>query len=358
MNESTSPQPNPPTEPNSGPSRPFVIQSVPPPPPPRGRGFLFRLLVVVLLISVVANFAMYSQYQQYFAGAEGPREQYHSGERNADALLALIKVNGTIMPPFTGRILSSIKRAREDARVKGVVLVVDSPGGMVADSHQIYHALKQLREESHKPIVVAMQRMSASGGYYISMGAGTDGKLYVEPTTWTGSIGVIIPRFDLSELARKWGVESAPLKTGPFKDALSPFRELGDDERDVWLPILDDAFQRFLNVIAENRANLDYQAVKDLATGQIYTADQAKANGLVDEIGFEEDAIAHLKEQLGLTEARVVTYEFQPGLWELLSGRVEANQPADYWRQIVEASVPRAMYFCSSFPVQGTLSNR
>lgn len=314
---------------------------------------VWRLLLFALLVSIVLNFSFYSRYQEYFVNVSGPQELFHSGEVDAGDKIAIIRVSGTIMPPFTGRILKSIQRAGDDKNVKGVVLVVDSPGGLVADSHQIYHALKKLTnatDEQKKPVYVAMQRMAASGGYYISMGAGENGKIYVEPTTWTGSIGVIIPRYDLSGLAEEWKFASDPLKTGEFKDSLSPFRKLSDNERAVWNDILDDSYRRFIGVIADNRKSLDEKAVEELATGQIYTADQALKNGLVDETGYLEDAVASLKKDLALAEVRVVTYEYPLGLIDMLSGFIEAEEPSKKWSALLDSTVPRAMYFCSWAP--------
>jgi protease-4 len=311
------------------------------------RKWIIRILMFALFISIMLNFGMFAQYRQYFAG-EGPLERYRSGEKKAKAKIAVIEVSGTIMPPFTKRILQSIKKAKNDDAVKGVVLVVDSPGGLVADSHQIYHRLQELSQQ--KPIFVSMKRMAASGGYYIAMGAGSEGRIYAEPTTWTGSIGVIIPRYDVSKLAEKWQVKSDPLKTGPFKDALSPFRELSDAEREVWTTILDDAFQRFLNVIADNRDNLDYPAVKELATGQIYTADQALKSGLVDKIGYEDDVIKDLQQHLELETVRVVSYHYPPAMLEVLTGTASAQQPKNQWQKLLDATVPRAMYLCSWAP--------
>jgi protease-4 len=272
--------------------------------PVRRGGWIVRLLLIGLILSIVWNFVLYSSYEQYFAASAGPRETYHSGDRLSTNKIALLEMRGTIMPPFTERLRKAIKEAREDDGVKGVVLVIDSPGGLVADSHQIYHDLKQLREQ--KPVYVAMQRLAASGGYYIGMGAGPEGRIFAEPTTWTGSIGVIIPRFDLTELAQQAGVESDPLKTGELKDALNPFREMTPREREVWTAIMNDSFERFLQVIDENRMALDAEETRALATGQIYTAEQALKNGLVDEIGFQEEAVEALKKKLELSDARIV----------------------------------------------------
>jgi len=231
--------------------------------------------------------------------------------------------------------------------VKGVLLAVDSPGGFVADSHQIYHALQKLTKK--KPVYVQMKRMAASGGYYISMGAGPQAKIFAEPTTWTGSIGVIIPRYDVSALAEKFGVGSEPLKTGEFKDSLNPFRPLSENDRKLWANIMDQSFQQFMSVIDENRDTLDAAQVKTLATGQIYTAQDAVENGLIDQIGFEEDALAALQSKVGLSQARVVTYEHPAGLLDLLSmsSKAQATNP---WRAMLEASVPQALFYASWFP--------
>ena len=314
------------------------------------RSWMTRLLLAGLGFSVLCNVSMYSSYHEYFAKTEGPTERFHSGDEHAKDKIAVLTVDGTIMPPFTERLIRQIEHAGKDDHVKGVLLVVDSPGGLVADSHEIYHRLKQLGEKQ-KPIYVQMKRMAASGGYYISMGAGPEGKIYAEPTTWTGSIGVIIPRYDASKLADKIGVASDPLKTGEFKDALNPFRPMTENERKLWENILDQSFQKFIKVIDDNREPLDADAVKALATGQIYTADDAKEKKLVDEIGYEEDALKALQAKLGLEKARVVYYRTETTVLEqLMSGSVQAKPAVDPWKMLVESTVPRAMYLCSWLP--------
>ncbi|MFN0053107.1 MAG: signal peptide peptidase SppA [Planctomycetales bacterium] len=298
----------------------------------------------LLLGSLVANLVMYVQYQSYFAGSQGPEERFHSGDRSSADKLAILRVTGTIMPPFTRRVLREIEQVRNDAQIKGVLLVVNSPGGFVTDSHQIYHRLKEL--SANKPVYVSMGSMAASGGYYVAMGAGDQARIFAEPTTWTGSIGVIIPHYEVAELGEKLGIRAAPLKTGELKDALSPFRSLTEREKAVWEDIMNQSFETFLEVIDVNRADLDRDEVRALATGQIYTARDAKENGLIDEIGFEEDALAALKQRTGLTRARVVTFEHPSSLLDTLLGSVRAAEPSSQWEALAEASVPRAMYLC------------
>lgn len=326
---------------------PIIIQQLPPGPFWAHRWFV-RLLMIALIFSLLYSARLNSEYRAYFQQDGGPSERFHSGDKQATDKIAVLEVSGTIMPPFTGHFLKAIKHVKEDADVKGVLLVIDSPGGLVADSDQIYRKLVDLRKT--KPMFVSMKRIAASGGVYVAMGCGEEGKIYAEPTTWTGSIGVIIPRYDASKLADKFGVAADSLKTGEFKDSLDPLRALTDRERTLWSGILDESLQRFINIIDENRKPLDADKVKGLATGQLFTAAQAKANGLIDEIGDEDEALAALKAKLGLNSVRVVSFDYPASLLSLLLGSVQARDPETQFRKLLEMSVPRAMYFCGSTP--------
>jgi len=332
--------------PNSDSNQPQIIVNV----PPQGGGFFkawfTRLLLSFLLLSVFINFALLSSNADIDTGTQ---EKFVSGDETASDRIVIIEANGTIMPPFTERIIGMVEDARDDDNVKGVVLVIDSPGGLVADSHQIYHRLKQL--SAKKPVYVAMKRIAASGGVYIAMGAGENGKIFAEPTTWTGSIGVIIPRYDLSAMAEKFGVKSDALTTGPFKDSLNMFKPLSEADRELWGAIMDDSFDRFVEIVAEGRKGLDEETVRTkLATGQVFTANQALENGLIDEIAFDDEVIDKLQEDLGLSSVRVVKYTFTPTVLDILLGNVEARDPEVFWQKAMESTVPRAMYYCSWLP--------
>lgn len=310
-----------------------------------------RILVIALALSILGNIQLYTRYKSYFSRTTDPVEKFHSGAELSTVKIALLKAEGTIMGATTKRLLRAIEQARTDDAVKAAVLQVDSPGGLVADSHQIYHELKKLSKV--KPVAVAMTRLAASGGYYIAMGAGPEARIFAEPTCWTGSIGVILPHFDLSTLAEKIGVSSEALKTGEFKDTLNPLRKMTDREKDVWTAILDESFQRFLNIIDEGRNTLDYEGVKKLATGQVYTAEQAVKNGLVDEVGYVEDAVNYLQNKLGIN-ARVITYDATPTIFEILSQSTAARDPESQWKSLLSASVPQALYLCSWLPALST----
>lgn len=304
-----------------------------------------KILLALFLLSVLLNLILLAtSATSIVSGSSNTTETFVSGDPSSQDKLAILEMTGTIMPPFTERMLSTIDALIEDDQVKGVLLSIDSPGGLVADSHQIYTKLLKLKAK--KPIYVAMKRLAASGGYYVAMGAGPEAKIFAEPTTWTGSIGVIIPRYDLSKLASDYGVKSAPLVTGPYKDSLSPFREMTADEETLWTEIMNDAFDRFKGVIDDGRGKLNADQVAALATGQIYTANQALKNGLVDQIGYEEDAIAALQADLKLPFAKVVRFQQPPTLLETLLSSQMKTEPTDPLQRFLEASTPRAMYFC------------
>jgi protease-4 len=295
-------------------------------------------------------------------------EQHVTGKSGAANRIAIINVEGTISPPFTERWLRQIKQAREDDSIKGVILAIDSPGGFVADSHQLHREISKLvsgagaipgsttSDPAGKPVWVAMKRIAASGGYYIAMAVGPEGRIYAEPTTWTGSIGVIIPRYNAAGLSEKLGVTAEPLVTGPLKDTLSPFRDMTEQEQSVWGAILEDSFDRFVGVIDDCRTDLDEAAVRKLATGQIYTARQALDSHLVDRLGYVEDAAAELAGHLGLAAGDWEAFEYRstPGLVDSIIG-VHASVPS-LSEQLLDAGVPKALYYASWAPLPAAAS--
>jgi protease-4 len=312
---------------------------------PRRGGWFLRIVFVLLLISIVLNFTQLASYRDYTAGTKAPYEKYVEGALTSSDKIALLEIEGIILPPFSDRVLETIEKISKDDSVKGVVVAIDSPGGLVADSHRIYAKLRELREK--KPMVVSLGRIAASGGYYIAMGAGPEAKVFAEPITWTGSIGVIIPRYDLSNLGQKIGVASDSLKTGPLKDALDPFQRLSEEERRVWDVIIHESLDEFVKVIDDGRKDLAEADIRKIATGQVFTANQALQLKLIDEIGDRDQALKTLKEQLKLADPRVVKYEHPATIVEsLLGGEAPAvSIQVDPLQRLLDASVPRAMYF-------------
>lgn len=325
--------------------QPTIIVQMPP-QPGFFRSWFTRVLISLLMMSAFLNLMLLSSHSEtpgkYY-------EEFVSGDEQSDDRIAVISISGTIMPPYTERTLKMLELASKDDDVKGVILSIDSPGGFVADSHQIYRQVKKLAEK--KPIYVSMKRMAASGGVYVAMGVGEKGKLFAEPTTWTGSIGVIIPRYDISALAEKFGVKSDSMTTGPFKDSMNPLKPLSEADRALWDAIIKDSFDRFVTIVDECRKPLDEPTVRTkLATGQVFTATQAKDFGLIDDIKFEDEVAELMQADLKLSKVRVVKYQHQATLADIFLGNVTARESDQVWQKIMDASVPRALYYCSWLP--------
>jgi protease IV len=205
--------------------------------------------------------------------------------------LELVSLNGAISgsTPGTRAVLDRVVELQKEDQVKGILLSINSPGGTVGMSKEIYAAVRVLREV--KPVVVTMLDQAASGGYYIAS-AGT--KIYANPGTLTGSIGVILSGLNFKGLFEKVGIESQTIKTGPFKDIFSSYRQISDPERQLLQDLLQSTYIEFVNDVADAR-KMDLEVVKKLADGRIYTGSQAKENGLVDAIGTSEEALSGLR---------------------------------------------------------------
>lgn len=215
-----------------------------------------------------------------------------------------------------------LRQASDDEDVKAIVVEIDSPGGSVTASDILHKEVKRAREEGKK-VVVLMGDLCASGGYYVAVGAD---KIYAHPTSLTGSIGAIMGGLEFSGLMEEFGVKENVVKSGPVKDILSPTRPMTDAERKILQGVVDGAYGRFVDLVAEGRS-MTREELGDSTDGRIFLAPQAKERGLLDEIGYLEDAVDGAKALAGVTEARVVRYRKEPTLAEVLFG-VEAAGPA------------------------------
>jgi protease-4 len=238
------------------------------------------------------------------------------------------------------------------------VLRIDSPGGTVSGSDELHYRITRLAKERNLPIVVSMGGIAASGGYYIAMAnGGRDDVIFAEPATLTGSIGVIIPHFDLSKFVKKFDIEDDSITSGPLKEMLSPTKdrtpELEERERKILQSLVDEMFSRFKEIVKQGRPKLDDEKLAAVTTGQIFTAEQARAAGLVDRVGFIEDAVDRAVELAGLTKdsARVVKYTKPKGLLdELLGGSAPGARQVTILEAVAEWTTPRAWYLCSWWP--------
>lgn len=230
--------------------------------------------------------------------------------------IARIEITGAIASATRRRVLDALKTV-EEKRFPALLLRIDSPGGTVGDSQEIYSALKRLREKVK--IVASFGNISASGGVYIGVGAD---HIIANPGTITGSIGVILRGNNLERLLQKIGVSFKVVKSGPYKDILAFDRELTAPEEHILQELIDTSYQQFVQTVAEGR-NLAVDAVKSFADGRIFTGQQALELGVVDRLGTEEDARRWAAELVGLDPDKTQCYtleERKPFLNRLLSG--------------------------------------
>ncbi len=208
-------------------------------------------------------------------------------------------------PSLLAHVREALDLAAEDDDVRALLLRIESPGGTVSASEALHHEIEQWREDTGRPVVAFLQGIAASGGYYVAMTADT---IVAQPSTVTGSIGVVMINLNLAGLLEKIGVRDQTLTSGPFKDAGSMLREMRPEERAQLQGVVDDLHGRFLEVVAQGRPELAPERIAALADGRVYTARQALEAGLVDRIGYLEDAIEGLEERLGATESRLVVF--------------------------------------------------
>lgn len=225
-------------------------------------------------------------------------------KRGSRKQIARIEVKGAIAGATRKRVLENLKMI-EEREFPALLLRIDSPGGTVGDSQEIYEALKRLREKVK--IVASYGNISASGGVYIGMGAQ---HIVSNPGTITGSIGVILRGNNIERLLEKVGVSFKVIKSGPYKDILSFDRELTEPEQKILQELIDISYAQFVQTVAESR-NLPEETVRTFADGRIFTGQQALALGVVDRLGTEEDARRWACELVGLDPEKTKTFNFE-----------------------------------------------
>lgn len=229
-------------------------------------------------------------------------------ERKSFAPLALTGGDKIAVVEVTGLITQSqdtietLAGYRDNPHIKAIIIRIDSPGGGVAPSQEIYAELLKLR--GTKLLVASMGSVAASGGYYIACAADT---IFANPGTITGSIGVIIEFANIEELLGKIGLKSVVIKSGKYKDMLSPTRKLKKDEQALVQSVIDSIHGQFIDAVARGR-DMKREAVAAIADGRIFSGEQAKAQGLVDELGGLQDAIVFAADRTGLDPSSDVIY--------------------------------------------------
>ena len=339
--------------------------SAPAPRESRGVSFFVAIFLGILLVaSAGLNVLLLLVSVGSLAGAglggadlaDAPFDEVHlAGERGARKKVLQVPIRGAIAEAGSAllggvggtvtQVRRALRRAADDS-VHGVLLSIDSPGGGVTDSDEIYELVRAFRRaHPQKPVVALFEDMAASGGYYVGVAAE---RIFARRTTITGSIGVIMSSWNFAEAAKRFGIDQIAIRSErtPMKDILSPTRPMRDDERALLTGIVDELYDQFVSVVDEGREQLDRAQVLALATGAIYTAKQALASGLIDAIGDQDAVVQWFEQKLGQPVA-LVEHRRRAGLGELLFG---AKAPPPSFEQSIArllhaSSGPRFLYF-------------
>jgi protease IV len=276
---------------------------------------LAMILIVICLTAAVGNWLVGSA-------------QFQTSERNKSSTdIALIDIYGGISDTAStfgssggasaNALLEAIGEARKD-KVKAILLRINSPGGTAAAAQSVFSELMRTRKETDIKIVASLGDLAASGGYYIASAAH---HIVANPSTLTGSIGVIVQTQNVGPFLDKLGVQSGSVQSGKYKDILSPFRSTTEGDRKIIQGIVSDSYEQFLASIVEGR-NISLAELRPLADGRIYTGAQAKAVKLVDSLGNYRDAVKKTAELVQIKgEPKIRSYSSK-GLSESILGRL------------------------------------
>jgi len=243
-------------------------------------------IILLIAITVFSLSGMFS--------SEADEDGDYSSSLNSGSKIGLVDISGEIIS--SDFYVRQIEAFRESSSIQGLLVRVNSPGGAVAPSQEIYESIRAFRE-SGKPVVISMNSVAASGGYYLALGGST---LMANPGTITGSIGVIIQYPQVKPLMDKVGIEVITVKSGKYKDVGSPFRQQTTEDLTYLQNVINDTYEQFVETVASER-NLPIDSARALAEGKIYTGRQAMNNGLVDTLGTFEDAVRLAGKMAGIS---------------------------------------------------------
>ena len=278
------------------------------------------------------------------------QEEWSCG--TGDTKVVRIAVDGVIMrsagagmfgktTDMTEDALRQIRAAQNDKDVRAILLEVNSPGGAVTPSDEIYTALKAFRASGKdRRVVVFIRDLCASGGYYISMASDY---IVSEPTAIVGSIGVIMESLNWSALSQKWGVDAVTIKSGANKDLLNPFRPVNLENVAILQAMINDAYERFARIVSAGR-KMPRETLAPLADGRVFSAEDARAKGMVDAIGYWDDAVKATAEQLGVKGVKVFRYKDGRGFLDKLLSAHTPEHPMARVAAELPSTRPHMMY--------------
>lgn len=272
--------------------------------PPRSLLVFGSILAGVLLLGILLKITGFSGLDQNVADASAISEDH----------IGVLYIEGTIGDSDENYnqqyILDNIDAMMDNNANEGLMLYVDTPGGGVYESDEVYLKIREYQKETKRPVYAYFASQATSGGYYIS--APSD-KILANRNCWTGSIGVTTgTMYDISGLLEKYGVKAETITSGPNKSMGSSTQAMTDQQKQIWQTMIDEAYSQFVGVVADGR-KLDEDYVRSIADGRIYTAKQAKANKLVDDVvNTYDDAVEQMKEDCDLEDAEIYEFRYQP----------------------------------------------
>ncbi len=257
--------------------------------------------------------------------------------------IAVINLVGIIDGEMSKWVNMQVERAENDTNVKALILRINSPGGGVSASDQIHYCISRFKETTNKPVLGFMQSVAASGGYYSAVACD---EIMAEPTTITGSIGVIMNYMVVKELLEeKLGINPVTIKSGKRKDWPSMFHEPTDEQKTYLSEkIITPAYDRFVNLVDEGRPNLAEHEVRQLADGSIFTAPEAMDKGLIDEVGYFDAAVTKIEEMAHLSNARIVEYNQKFSVWSIMGAQSKKGTINIESELLDKLAAPRLLY--------------
>ena len=247
--------------------------------------------------------------------------------------------------PILARVQEELRKASKDDNVKAIILRINSPGGTITASDTIYHEIVDFKQRTKLPVIAAILDVGASGGYYVACAADT---IVANPTSVTGSIGVLMLTVNAHGLMEKIGVAPVAIKSGAMKDAGSPFRALTPEERAVFQGMIDDMYARFVKIVVQSR-KIPEARVREFADGRVYTSEQALSLGLIDKVAYLDEVVGMARQAAGVQEARVVMYhrprEYAASIYaKEPAPPVTAESALSQFATLVSGAGPRFMY--------------
>jgi protease-4 len=339
-----------------GPVNPQMYYQPPYPPQQRKSSSTTWIVLMVILGAVLLGLAAFCSIAMkdmptYNAAGKGQVTVLSEGVNEGKVMV--IPIQGVIgmadMMTHSGVTVEGVKQyldlVEEDDRYRAILLDIDSPGGSVYVSDEVYDLLRRKGEEM--PVYAHFRSMAASGGYYVGCSAE---KIYADPTCLTGSIGVIVQTMNFEGLMSKIGVSVETLKSSDIKDILSPYRPMRDEERAIMQSIVDEYYDLFAGIVTKSR-EIPAETLRNDIQARIYTANQALEVGLIDMIAREEEVYADIRNIHG--DVSFVTWERLPGLLDLLAGYSAEGDLDKMLQAFSRQNAPQFMYLWNGGTMPG-----